>query len=96
MNYLDFNPSSRPTAMGSKGMATSAQPLASLAGINVLNKGGNAFDAIVAIASTLNVAEPFMSGMGGVGFGIDRIVMLLTGQSTIRDVIFFPTMRTES
>ena len=55
MNYLDFNPSSRPTAMGSKGMATSAHPLASLAGINVLNKGGNAFDAIVAIASTLNV-----------------------------------------
>ena len=44
----------------------------------------------------LRAMEYGMPPMGGVGFGIDRIVMLLTGQLTVRDVIFFPTMRPES
>lgn len=32
---------------------------------------------------------------GGMGMGIDRCVMMLTGTDTIREVIFFPTMRPE-
>jgi gamma-glutamyltranspeptidase/glutathione hydrolase len=49
-------------------MVCSGHHAASLAGIGVLQRGGDAVDAAIAVASTLNVAEPNMSGMGGDGF----------------------------
>jgi len=51
-------------------MVASAHPWATQAGLDVMKDGGNAFDAAVAVASSLNVAEPFMSGAGGIGVAL--------------------------
>lgn len=60
----------RPVVGGTQGMVASNHPLASMAGIEVMMKGGNAFDAVIAVGAALGVVEPMMSGLGGVGWMI--------------------------
>jgi gamma-glutamyltranspeptidase/glutathione hydrolase len=75
----------RPAVMGRRGMVTSAHPLAAVAGLEMLLAGGNAVDAAVAVAAALNVVEPFMSGIGGIGLMV--VSSPRTGESHILDFI---------
>ena len=58
----------RPAVPGIHGLVTAGHPLAAMAGMQVLLKGGNAIDAAVAVGATLNMMEPQMNGIGGNGF----------------------------
>ena len=57
----------RPVALGRRGMVATANPLATLAGLQMFARGGNAVDALVAAAAAIGVAEPYMSGLAGCG-----------------------------
>ena len=65
----------------------SANPLASEAGIEVLEQGGNAFDAAIAVSAALGVVEPYGSGLGGGGFFLlhrasDGLEVFVDGRET--------------
>ncbi|MFT6676029.1 MAG: gamma-glutamyltranspeptidase/glutathione hydrolase [Sulfitobacter sp.] len=55
----------RPEIRGTFGVATSTHWIASAVGMSMLEKGGNAFDAAVATAFTLQVVEPHLNGPAG-------------------------------
>lgn len=65
----------------------SAHPLATRAGFEALDQGGNAFDAAVAVSAALAVVEPQSSGLGGGGFWLlrraeDGKTVILDGRET--------------
>ncbi len=58
----------RPAVTGLHGLVAAGHPIASSAGLQMLLKGGNAFDAAAAVGAMLTMAEPEMNGIGGNGF----------------------------
>jgi gamma-glutamyltranspeptidase/glutathione hydrolase len=65
-----YAPQNRPDVRGTTGAVSAGHPLAAQAGLEVLKSGGNATDAIIAMAGVLAVTRPHMNGVGGDAFGI--------------------------
>jgi gamma-glutamyltranspeptidase / glutathione hydrolase len=75
----------RPVIMGTHGMVTSGHYLASRIGLSILEGGGNAVDAAVAMGFALSVLEPHLYGIGGevpvlIYLAAERRVVSLSGQ----------------
>ena len=65
--------SRRSNVRGRNGVVATTQPLAAMAGLRTLLNGGNAVDAAVATAATLNVVEPMSTGVGGDLFALVKM-----------------------
>ncbi|RJX34843.1 MAG: gamma-glutamyltransferase [Desulfarculus sp.] len=60
----------RSVLMAPRGMCVASQPLATHSGLKMLQRGGNAVDAAVAMVATLSVVEPYSVGIGGDCFAL--------------------------
>lgn len=63
--FTRVEPTTDQVARSSRGMVVAAQPLATAAGVEMLERGGNAADAAVAAAFAVSVVEPSMNSIGG-------------------------------
>jgi gamma-glutamyltranspeptidase / glutathione hydrolase len=70
MEYDNTFRSRRSNVRVTGGMVATSQPLAAMAGLDILKMGGNAADAAVATAAMLNVVEPISTGVGGDAFAL--------------------------
>ncbi len=64
----DGRAQTRPAVAGLHGLVAAGHPIASSAGLQILLKGGNAFDAAVTVGTMAALGEPEMNGIGGNGF----------------------------
>src|SRR5258708_15922430 len=78
----------RPTMTSVHGMVAAAHPLAAQAGAKLLASGGNAFDAAAATAAALNVVEPFMSSLAGLGYA----TCYVAAQKRVRVLDYVPAV----